>query len=111
MSEAVHQTGLLGEIPVIGGALEEGLTFGNSKRLNKITKTTRQATKTVEHAPAEAKKAVEEALSGGKTFALKVAINSLLMLAGLALIVYGVMVAVRPRESAFSIPIPAPVPV
>jgi hypothetical protein len=41
------------------------------------------------------------------------AVTGVLLLAGAFLVVYGIMVAVRPRESAFSIPFPkvAPVPV
>lgn|GEM_PF-2781560 len=42
---------------------------------------------------------------------LKLGVELLLILAGLALLVYGVMVAVRPRERALSLPrLPVPVP-
>jgi membrane-bound lytic murein transglycosylase B len=41
----------------------------------------------------------------------KEAITGVLLLAGAVLIVYGIMVAVRPRERAFSVPTPVPVPV
>lgn len=42
----------------------------------------------------------------------KVVLTGILLLAGAVLVVYGIMVAVRPRESAFSLPrMPMPVPV
>jgi len=43
---------------------------------------------------------------------VKLLVTGVLLLAGAVLVVYGIMVAVRPRESAFSLPkMPVPVPV
>jgi len=41
----------------------------------------------------------------------KLLVDGVLLLAGAVLVVYGIMVAVRPRESAFSVPLPKAVPV
>lgn len=41
----------------------------------------------------------------------KLAITGVLLIAGAVLVVYGIMVAVRPRESALSIPLPKAVPI
>lgn len=80
-------------------------------------------TKTIEKAaggPAEAGKAIDEAPRKGaeavaKAFQkkwLELGVTLILVLAGALLLVYGVAVAVRPRESAFSLPkMPAVVPV
>jgi hypothetical protein len=53
------------------------------------------------------KKAFEFSWGGLSSFALK----AVLLLAGAVLVVYGIMVAVRPRESALSLPKVVPVPV
>jgi Transglycosylase SLT domain len=50
---------------------------------------------------------VSEALEG----AGKIVLTGVLLLAGAVLVVYGIMVAVRPRESAMSLPKVMPVPV
>jgi hypothetical protein len=53
-----------------------------------------------------AAKGAGEALTAAQGFAEKLAINSVLLLAGAFLIVYGVMVMVRPPDRATSIPVP-----
>jgi hypothetical protein len=104
------------QIPLLGSigeALQEG-GEGTAKALNKAEgEVEGEAGALVKKATKAAQKPAEEALSATEKFMLKVAINGLLILAGLVLVVYGVMVAVRPRESAFSIPsgVPIPVPV
>jgi hypothetical protein len=97
------------EIPLFG-ALGEALQEGGEETGKAVHKSESE----LEHKALNAvKKPAEEALSTTETFVLKVMLNSVLLLAGLFLIVYGVMVAVRPRESAMSIPVPhvAPIPV
>ena len=63
-------------------------------------------------AEASAEKTVEE---GVHLFSweslLKFSTTAILLLAGAVLVVYGIMVAIRPRESAFSLPRMMPVPV
>lgn len=54
----------------------------------------------------EAEKGINEALSGTEAFVLKVVVNSALLIIGIALIIYGVMVAVRPPERAMSLSLP-----
>jgi hypothetical protein len=61
-----------------------------------------------EGAPDKVKKAIEGVFGGGKWE--KLAFSIILLFAGAVLAVYGIMVAVRPRESALSIPIPKAVP-
>lgn len=59
--------------------------------------------------------AAKEAASGVGQYFAKWMVNGALLLAGIVLMVYGVMVAVRPRDRAFSLPsmpsMPVPVPV
>lgn len=79
--------------PTGGEPFTEGLTGA--------TKAAESAVNTVTGLPGEI-------LNGVGTLAIKI----VLLLAGAVLIVYGIMVAVRPRESALSIPFPkGPVPV
>jgi hypothetical protein len=54
-----------------------------------------------------AQQKAEQAVGGAENLALKVLVNGMLILVGVFLIAYGIMVAVRPRESAFSVPVPA----
>jgi hypothetical protein len=55
-------------------------------------------------------KAIAAAVSSAEEFLGKTLLEGVLLLAGAMLVVYGIMVAVRPRESAFSLPrIPVPV--
>lgn len=70
----------------------------------------------IEDGVAKAEKAVNNAVTGWVTEVLsgagKLVITGVLLLAGAVLVVYGIMVAVRPRESAFNLPrMPMPVPV
>lgn len=100
------------------GGFGDGATGGIEKELTGHSAgedVGKQAAKTEKEAGKEAGRAAEkplkEALSATEKFVLQVALNSVLLLAGLFLIVYGVMVAVRPRESAMSIPVPRVMPI
>lgn len=52
-----------------------------------------------------------KALSATGKVVFSVVVKGLLLLAGVVLVIYGIMVAVRPRERALSIPTPALLPV
>lgn len=92
--------GLLDEVTTgfgVGPAIEKGLLGGNPFQGPSAQETA---------------KAAEAAAKGFSWTSLsKFAITAVLLLAGAVLIVYGLMVAVRPRESAASIPFPKAVPI
>jgi hypothetical protein len=101
--------GTFGEVPGFGIQTLEAITpfAGGGKIAAKVTgtKTAGEALKqrggkTGSAAGKEATKAAAKGLSAAQTFVVKVAINSMLLLAGIALIVYGVMVMVRPAAQA-----------
>ncbi len=87
----------------LGEAIEptEGL-FGPAEKQGGVTQTAEQGLEEAGHT-----------ISGlFNTNWGELGMNIVLLLAGAALVVYGIMVAVRPRESAFSLPrMPMPVPV
>jgi hypothetical protein len=98
----------IGMGPAVGAASR--LATGKSASSQATKEITKAATSAGEAAGKAGDKAAGSVLPGIEAFVLKVALNGALLLAGLALVVYGVMVAVRPRESAFSIPTP-PIPI
>jgi hypothetical protein len=101
--------GTFGEVPGFGIQTLEAITplAGGGKIAAKVTGT-KTAGGLVKQAGAQAGSSVGkaaaqgagEALSATEKFALKIMINSFLILAGIALIVYGVMVMVRPAAQA-----------
>lgn len=106
--------GIFSQSLEFSGAILEAFGFGaaanaGAKAIGKQapSKTAAKQLREGEEAP---EKVLEDApgwLAGVLEFIGKEAITIVLLLAGAALVVYGIMVAVRPRQSAFSLPVPA----
>jgi hypothetical protein len=114
LEKVAEGKGIFGQSIEFSGAVMEAFGFGAavnagakavgkeapSQTLGKqISGAENKAEEPLEHAPSWVKAVLE--------FVAKEALTGILLLAGAVLVVYGIMVAVRPRESAFSIPIPA----
>lgn len=110
----------VGSVKVSGGeglgsldpkaAAEQGLdrlqNAGGTGTIGQALGDVGEAGKAVLNAPANAVKAVTKAVFGPEWLG-KFAITAVLLVAGAFLAIYGIMVAVRPRDRALSIPIPA----
>lgn len=99
-------------IEAAGGALER-VGFGAAVNVGAKAAGKPAPSSTVGKQVKEAEKPIDQTL---EKFSwpglLKFAVTAVLLLAGMVLVVYGIMVAVRPRESAFSLPrMPMPIPV
>lgn len=114
--EALEEQGPLQTSIEAAGALEEATGFGaatnaGAKSAGKPApsktagKQLRAGERAVEKGEEEAGKAAKEAAEGLAGEIGKIVLNTVLLLAGMVLVVYGIMVAVRPPEKAFSVPV------
>jgi hypothetical protein len=111
LEKGAEGKGLFEQIVEAGGGANERVGFGAATNVGARAvgqpAPSQTVAKQVGGAEQKATGALEKFTWSGLS---KIIVTAVLLIAGAVLVVYGIMVAVRPRESAFSVPLPKAVP-